>query len=283
MDFKALIKQAQADKEKDQSGNSLFCCVLGPSGAGKSHVIGTLGVKTLFLHFVGEAHGVKSSVKEGGENIVPVCLDYVDGKMLEPDQVLARLRDILSAPQDIKAAGFKAIVLDGLTELDMAVSESKELKKMCLTAAGKVDGFKTTPATKQIMSGIINTFQTVRATIGCHFITTCILTVKEYDDEKAILECSPQLGTFGLAESVLQKFGDRVVVSPLKRVNPKTGEDEEVHVFDSRVTASRSSKDQNGNVKKTINFNSRIESGNLPSLMKADLSDLLKVKAGGEG
>jgi len=280
MSLAELLTESKKQEAADKSGNSLFCCVLGPSGAGKSHAIGTLGVKTLFLHFVGERHGIDSSKKEGSDNIIPYCLDSDGKKSLDPDETLSRLRAILSDPQGLKDQGFGAIVLDGLTEMDMCISDSKELKKMCLTSQGKVDGFKLTPATKRIASGLMNSLQNIRSKTGIHIIVTCILTVGDTDEEGALLGCIPQLGTYGLAESVLQKFGDRVVVTPLVRDDPDTGKKETIRVFDSRVVSTKVSKDVNGIVKKTSNFSCRLSSGELPKLMKADLSELIKIKEG---
>lgn len=272
MSFASLVKESKEAEKLDKSGNSLFLCVLGPSGSGKNHAIGTTRLKTLLVTFMGESHGVKSSRKEGGD-ITPFFVDYANDKQLSPDDTLKRLREVLSDPQAIYDEGFRVIALDGLSELDLCIQQSKELKGQCLTKGGKVDGFRTAGVTKEIVNGLIKSLLTIQRQTGIHIITTCITDVKEFGDSGEVLECSPRLTTFSLAESALQMFADRVVVGP------RTKDDgSRVFVFDSMTGLNRSSKDENGVARKTFNFSPRLSSGELPKLMKADLSELIKIK-----
>jgi len=275
MSLTDLIKRAQVDESKDRSGNSLFCCILGQSGAGKSHSVGSAGVKTLQLYFAGEKHGVKSSKKDGGDNIVPYCIDYADGRQLDPDESLARLREVLADPQGLEKLGFKMIFLDGLSELDLLINGTRELKKQCLTSSGKVDNFRVPSVCKSIAHGIIKDLLTIQTQTGIHIVTSCIIEVKEYGDSGEVLECMPKLSTYSLAEGLLQMFPDRVVVGPQVKEDGTR-----VFVFDSMVGMTKSSKDDKGKVKKTVNFSARLSSGELPRLMKADLSKLIEIKEG---
>ena len=79
MSLKDLIKKAEAADKADKSKGKLFLSILGPSGSGKSHSIGTLGVKTLYLYFAGEKHGVDAARKENVKNITAICID-VNGR-----------------------------------------------------------------------------------------------------------------------------------------------------------------------------------------------------------
>lgn len=270
-----LLKEAKKTEDKDKSGDSLFCCLLGPSGSGKSHTIGTTGLKTLQLYFSGEKHGIKSSKKEGGDNITPFCLDFEGEVMLSPDATLDRLRDILSDPKGLKDAGFKVVALDGLSELDLCIAQSKELKKQCLTKDGKVDGFRTSGVSKAIGNSIVKLLLLLQEKTGIHILTTCILDVQEYGDNNEVVTCAPRLSTYGFAESILQMFEDRVICGPQVKENG-----DRVYVFDSMTSMVRASKDDKGRVKKVLNFNPRIGSGVLPKLMKASLKELMKIKEG---
>ena len=275
MSLQDLLKEAKAAEVADKSGNSLFLCLLGPSGAGKNHAIGTTGLKTLLITFMGESHGVKSSRKEGGDNIIPFFVDYVNDATLDPDQTLARLRSVLSNPQALVDEGFKVIALDGMSELDICINNSNELKKQCMTKMGKVDGFKTAGATKSIGNGIVKTLLSLQRQTGIHVLTTCIVDVREFGDRGEVIDCAPRLSTYGFAESMLQMFADRVVVGP------QTINDERVYVFDSLTDLARASKTESGVVKKAFNFSPRLSSGVLPPIMRADLSKLIEIKEKG--
>ena len=275
MGLQDLLKEAKAAEVADKSGNSLFLCLLGVSGAGKSHCVGTLGVKTLHLYFQAEKHGVKAAKKEGGDNVVPYCLDFANGKELDADEVLTRLRKIMSTPEELLENGFKAIFLDGLSELDVVIGNSKELKKKCLTKGGSVDGFRLSGETQKIANGVVKLFLTVQRLTGIHVITSCILDVSEFGDRNEILACSPKLSTYGLASSLLQMYSDRIIISSqLKDDGTK------VRVFDNMVDLVRVSKDDRGVTKKVMMFEPRLSSGEMPKLMRADLSKVVEIKNG---
>ena len=275
MSLQDMLKKAKEADDKDQSKGKLFLSILGESGAGKSHSIGTLGVKTLLLTFLPERHGVTAAKKEGNNNIVELFLDIDDetGDDLTPDQTLGKLREILNS--DLYGNGFEALVIDGLTELDICISGSNELKKQCLTSAGKVDGFRLGPVTKMIMRGVIKQLITLQKTQGVHIITTCIVDVKERGDNGEVIECNPRLNTYSLAEDTLQQFGDRVVTYKVIKKDKST-----LGIFDFMSDISKTSKDANGVTKKVFNASPRLSTGQIPDkVIKADLKKLLELKA----
>lgn len=275
MSLKSLLAESVAVQKADKTNNALFCCVLGESGGGKTHALGTVGEKTLYLLFKGEKHGSSVIRKEGKENIEEILLDFNGTDELAPDDTLARLRSIIQDHAGLEAAGFKAIVIDGLTEVDLCISQTRELKKQCLTKNGDVDHFKVPAVAKQMLHKLVGQLVDLQIKTGIHVITTCILEVKEKDDKGFILDASPKLTTFSVAETALQLFGDRVVVC--KVVNSKG---EPVYVFDADFSGRRVSKDEVGGIKKQFSFGPRVTSGELPKLMKANLSELIKIKRG---
>lgn len=275
MNLQELLAQAKQADERDKSKDKLFLSILGPSGSGKSHSIGTLGVKTLYLYFTGEKHGVESARKTGSEYIDPVCLDYdaATNTELKPDDVLKRLREIIGS--DLAGAGYEAIAIDGMSELDDCINQTKELQKACLTSQGKIDGFRKPGEVKRMASNIIKQLVKLQQVQGLHVIATTIVDVKDYGDNGLIAECHPRLNTYALAEGLLQQFGDRVIVSLMTK---ESGE--RVYVFDFMTNMSKTSKDATGRVKKTFNFSPRLSTGTIPEqgVMKADLQKLLEYK-----
>ena len=187
MSLKDLIKKAEAADKADKSKGKLFLATLGPSGSGKSHSMGTLGVKTLYLYFAGEKHGVSAARKENSKNITPICVDLNEetGELLTADETLAKVREIIRS--DISELGFEAIAVDGLTELDDCINNSAELKKQCLTSSGKTDGFRIPGVAKKIASGIIKDLVQLQQRTGVHVLVTTILDVKEYEDRKVLM------------------------------------------------------------------------------------------------
>ncbi len=277
-----MLQKASKHEAEDKSKNAVMACLIGPSGSGKSHAIGTSGCKTLYLYFAGEKHGKYSAGKEAGENLVPVCVDYTDlgdgkgDRYLTPDETLNYIKAILRNPQGLLDAGFEAVALDGLTELEGCILMTNELKKMSLSQSGKVDKFKETPNLKKIIRSIIKLVVEIQTKTGIHFFTTCIADVKEYDsDTKEILDCQPRLNSYSVAEDVIQQFGTYFLVNQI--INPETGKG--VHVFDFAAEMHRTSKDDKGRVKKTQNFQPRIQKTFIPEQgkMRADLSKIIEM------
>lgn len=286
LSFDELLNKAKEHEKNDKSKEALTCLLIGPSGAGKSHCIGTLEVKTLYLYFMGERHGPRVAKKEGGDNIEPVCVNYADvgdGKgerHLTPDECLTRLRFILSNGTKLHELGFEAIVIDSLTELEVCVLESRELKQMSLTKEGKVDGFRVPANTKIILRRIFKDIFDIQVSTGLHFITMLLADVKEVDSEtNDILECQPRLNSYTVADDIFPQFATYFVVNWVLKENG-----EKVHIFDFGGSITRESKDAKGRIKKQINFNPRIQNANPPKggKMRADLSQVLKMVKGEE-
>ena len=131
------FKAAEAQVAKSIDNKCLALMLLGQSGAGKSYTIGTFGVRTLLLFGTGESHGPQSAKTAGADNVVPVCWDKDDeGNALSPDQAYKRLLEALGDSEGIKAAGFKAIALDGATELEQMIRKTLKWKQLCETDKG---------------------------------------------------------------------------------------------------------------------------------------------------
>lgn len=265
------------DARKDLDNKSLFLFLLGSSGNGKSYAQGTFGVKTLYLYTQGESHGPKSASTLGGSNVVPVCIDRDGDKELTPDEALNRLNNILDHPDVIQKAGFKAISIDGASEIEALIRSSKKYKLACTTESGKHNGFAEGPATLAQFREVISRLKKLQREIGVHICMTGILTVKEYGEDGLVLDCSPQLSGYAVATGIIQQFDDVMIIGRMQKKD-KIG-----YRFQLVANGTRVSVDNKGEVKKMFNFSPRLTGVDILQLgatLEADLSKLIEVKKG---
>lgn len=267
----------KAIKEAKEAANSplVGAVILGCSGAGKSRAMGTFGVKTLYIYASGEDHGVQSAACNEGADIIPLCFDSDAGKALEPDAAYARLLSILDARDKIKALGVGAVVIDGVSELEALVRNTSMFTEACKTSAGKHNTFAEPAATVTLLRPIFNALKSLQRGLKIHFALSCILDVKALGNNGEIEEASPRLTGYSVAESVVQQFGDVLVVGRMER----NGEIKYKFQFLSEL--SKTSKDDTGRIKRTMNFSPRVTGAmKVPPIMDADLKEVIKLKKG---
>lgn len=262
----------------------LFSAIMGQSGAGKSGVCGTFGVPTLYLFAGGEDHGVSSAItirdKLGMTHpIRAVRFDQgrKDGAVvnLTPDQSIARLHQILTATDDVKKAGFGAVVIDGATELCHLIRESSEWENACKTKSGGHNTYAENDATTAILRRIILPLKRLQEAVGCHVAITSVLDVRSTGDMGEVEVAVPRLPGYGVAESLIQMCGDVLVIGKMT----KDGVSKRKLQF--MVDVERISKDEAQRVKKAINYNPRLKGvETLPPFLDADLREVLKLKRG---
>ena len=271
-DLKAELKKTSVVKEDT---SKLAALILGPSGGGKSTAIGSLGVKTMLLYTRGENHAPAAAKMYGGKNIVPICLDYVDGETLNPSQTLKRCMDILGSTEAIKAEGFKAVVIDSATELEAMIKGSQTFINM----VGGND-FKKADVAVDMMRAIILKLIDLQREIGIHYVVTCALDVKELSQNGEIIDAQPKLVGYRLAENLVQMFSDVIVVGAMSN-----GDDVQ-HRFQFASGVSKQQKDKAGGIKKTVNFRPRLTSVDLTKVLEphgttaADFKILMEMKKG---
>lgn len=274
-DFQAAIKQAT----ESLNSPKLELMVLGSSGSGKSSCIGTLGVKTLYLFGSRESHGPKAASVAGGGNIVPLNFEFATpasgeaARELTPDESFNFLKFVLQQDEWLKKEQFGAIALDGIAVLENVVKGTTEFKRRCTTDKGKHNTFKESEAAQELISEIINLLKRAQRNLGVHIVVTSMLDVKEVDPFGAILEATPKLQSFGLAETLVAAFGDVLVVGKMQKNGVVK------YKFQSGSDLVKVSKDELGNVKKMMNFSPRVSGKTLPAVMDADLSEVIKLKA----
>lgn len=263
-DFEA----AELEGLKDVKSNKLFLIMLGPSGSGKSRIIGTLGVKTLYVYGSGEKHGPNSAKVMGKDNIVPVCFDKEGGKQLSPEAAMTRLMTILADVNGIKERGFGAVAIDGLSEIEQVLFETQKLK-----LAKAANGFSAGSVEVLMMRPIIDALRNLQSELDLHVVVTCIIHTKEFADDGSILDASPGLYGYQVASSIIQQFGDILVVGRMVL------EDKVVHRIQPMANVSKTTKDPKGEVRKTMNFSTRMKHLDIttfPETIAADLSILVR-------
>lgn len=274
-DFKRAGEIAKKALETDL----LELIILGPQGAGKSYAIGSMGCKTLYLYGTRESHGPKSASAEGYKNLTPICIDYgvwpgeTTEREFTDDESLQFLKAILTDYNYLKSEGYKAIAVDGMAVLESLVKGSTEWKERCKSTSGKHNSFKETEASQEMIGGIVNLLKAAQREIGCHIVVTGILDVKETDHTGAVIEATPRLGGYGLAEQLNQNFGDIVVVGKMSKGGVTK------YKFQFMTDLTRVSKDEVGNQKKAMNFSPRLSGLKVDPVLDADLAALAKLKA----
>lgn len=273
-DFDRAFKEAQEDLKNSR----LFLLLLGSSGNGKSYAQGTFGCKTLYLYTEGESHGPKSAKMEGKDNIHPICLNLENGKELSADESIKRLFSILDNAEYIKKSGFKAIALDGLSELESLIRDSTKFRTMTTTDSGKHNGFAEAGATLFQLKEIISKLKRVQRECGVHICATEILSVKELSPEGMILDSTPQLIGYSVATGVVQQFDDVMIIGKMQK------KDKISYRFQLLAEATKVSADSvTKEIKKTFNFSPRLTGVDilaLPPTLEANLSELIKLKEG---
>ncbi len=268
-DFTQAIKEAQTDL----TNKSLFLLLLGQSGSGKSYAQGTYGLKTLYLYTQGENHGPASAATLGGANAVPVCIDRVGGAVLSPEDSLARLDTILDDITSIKKHGFQAIAIDGATEIEALIRGTAKFKVISAK-----NSFEEGPATLLVFRGILNKLKKLQRETGIHVCMTCALTVREYGEDNAIIDSTPQLVGFQVATGLVQQFGDVLVVGRMVK------NDKSAHRFQLMAGVNKTTKDfKTKEVTKTFNFSPRITGTDitaLPRTLDANLAGIIAIKEG---
>ena len=276
-DFAKAEKAALARKD---SPKALGAIVLAPSSGGKSFLMGTLGVKTLYLFSGAEDHGPSSAILAGGSDVVDLQYDMDSGKTLGHDATMKNLLSILSDVEGIKAAGFKAVAVDGLTALEQIIRETSQFKVDCLSKEGKHNGFQEPAATLRQLTQAFDLLRKLRREAGMHYLVSCILDVKTQGDDGEITDSEPQLLGYKLPAVLLPQFPTQLVVGRMQ--NP---EGKEEHRLQFNASVSKASVDnKTKELKKYTNFCPRIEgvsSDKLPPHMKADLKQVLKLQETG--
>jgi hypothetical protein len=260
-------------EETKTLSNRLSLMIAGPSGAGKSHLIGTYPGKVLYLTAGPEVHGVDAARKTG-KNVTAIAIDRDKTGPLSADAALARF-DAATDPESIRTNGFELIALDGLTELEKLVRASAKWKAICTTKGGGHDSFKEGPATIAMMDHCLTRLRNLQFDQGLDIAVTCILDVTETNKATGEIEAAkPRLQSYQVAESMIQQFGDIVIIGSMQEAG-KSG-----RVIQMQTDLVRKSVDlDTKEVKKIFGITPRLQGVDVvPPYIRADLSAVLNLK-----
>ena len=268
------FEKALANAKQDLTSNKLFLILLGASGNGKSYALGTLGVKTLYLYAEGEDHGPASAFQKGQANILPFCFNRSDeGALLSADDALKRLHAILDDVETLTKYKIKAIAIDGASEIEDILRETKFFK------ASTTKAFSEGPVEHGMFKVIVSKLKNLQRVIGIHVVLTCILNVKELGDDGTILDSTPALHGYQVATGLVQQFADVMLIGRMQK-GGKVGYRLQLLAAASKSTGNFDTKE----VRKTLNFSPRLTGVDiltLPPLLEPDLSKLIELKAKG--
>lgn len=273
------FKAAREAAKKALDSKTLGAIILGPSGAGKSYLAGTMPGKILYLFTDAEGHGPKGAKANGGD-VDGLQIDKDDeGNNLTADQSYNRLLDILSDTDGIVSEGFQSIVIDSLTEVEAIIRQTGAFKRKCETNTGKHNSFAEPSATIEMFRPILSKLRDLSLQHDIHYAATCPLTVQSLGDDGQIMESSPRLSGYSVAENLILQFPDVLVVGQVE-IKGKKGH---CLQFNSE-SVSKQSKDLAGQIKKLVNFSPRITGvKNPPQLMAANLSKVIEMKEQANG
>lgn len=263
-----------SQEESKTLSSRLSLMIAGPSGAGKSHLIGTYPGKVLYLTAGAEIHGADSAKRSGG-NVVTISIDRDATGALSADAALARF-EAATNPDAVKKAGFQLVALDGLTELEKIVRASSKFKAMCATVKGGHDNFKEGPATIALMDSALSRLRNLQFDLDLDLAVTCILDVTETNKKTGEIEAAkPRLQSYQVAESMIQQFGDIVIIGQMQDPSGASG-----RVLQMHTKLKRESVDQeSGEVKKIFGITPRLQGvAEVPAYIKANLAEVLKLK-----
>ena len=263
-----------ATETTDTLSSRLSLLVAGPSGAGKSHLIGTYPGKVLYLTAGGEIHGVDSARKTS-KNITPIAIDRDKSGPLSADDAVKRFIAVTDSAS-VQKAGFELVVFDGLTELEKVVRATAKWKNLCQTKDGGHNSFAEPSATLQLMDALILRLRNLQFDLGLDLVVTCILDVTETNKRTGEIESAkPRLQGYQVAESMVQQFGDIVIIGQMVNADKVSG-----RVLQMQGDLVRQSVDlKTQEVKKFFGITPRLAGvENVPPFIKADLSAILKLK-----
>lgn len=271
-DFEKALK---ASKEMSSNTN-LFLIALGPSGGGKSYLMGTLEQKTLYLYVSGESHGPQSARVPGGDLVEPYCLDFYDGKQLDPDATFKNLLFILNSGAMLKKHGYKAVAIDGASELEFVIRNTKEWNIRTTNDKGKHDGFMEINATCDMFRQVTSAAKNLQREIGVHIFMTCVLDVRSVGEYGEILESAPRLRGARVAETLVQQFDEVVAIGRMVK------DDVVKHKIQMMTKMSKIAKEVSG-ASRAVNYNPRItglSSHEIPAFLPASLKSVVDLKKG---
>jgi hypothetical protein len=125
------------------------------------------------------------------------------------------------------------------------------------------------------MDQVLNKLINLQFELGIDVAVTCILDVKSTNSKTGeIEEGQPRLQGYSIAEGRIQMFGDIITIGQMQGANG-VGRVIQMHTDLTRKSVNQDTQE----VKKIFGITPRLQGvANIPNFIKADLSELLKLK-----
>lgn len=264
--------------------SKLALILLGPSGAGKSSICGTLGVRTLFLYSIAEEHGPANAMQfSKNKNVLPYPYDVniSTGEMLSPDLAYKNLLDILKDTEGLKKQKIGAIVVDGATQVETMIQSTTQWSE-AVARNYKGNASYAGPITLAMFRPILTSLSTLRKELDIHYVMTGILHVKELGEDGSLLEASPSLAGYNVAEGLIQNFPDVLMIGAMKNPKGILAPRIQLHSSVTKTTSDFKTKE----VRKILNCSNRLTGIKMDlaptTTLPPNLALIAKIKADGK-
>lgn len=268
--------------------------VFGPPGGGKSGMLGTFGVKTLHLYSDVEYHGEDSMNLHKNCHVDAYNFERdKDGNRLAPAKALENLASIIQDEEMIKSRGYKAIVIDSLSELESLVIETSAWKAKTTDSHGQPKMY-TDPVTISMINPFLSQLRNLQTKLGIHYAMTALLDVKRMGDAGEILEGTAKAKGYGVLFHLLVSFPDRFILGHMvttkgaTKLKPRIQIDAQL----SRISKEFAIGSAPAKVSKVLNLRTKIsgcDMSTFPNTMAPNFARVIEckiakkyVKAGGE-
>lgn len=263
------IKATKKDKNP-----ALFACVLGAQGGGKSGTLGTFGLPTLIIRTPLECHGVQNaiSVAESLYGDKAKVDEYEISPTLSGDEQFKSIIAILDELIKLPETPYKVVCLDSITDIQLNVVRKADSWMTMCSPGGKFNKFSEGASDIHFFNILLTKLKELADKKGVHIVVTVAAQLQTLSDDGSEVIARPSLLGTQVAGFINRCCGTVLFVN-------KVNEDGEIsHKFLFNTKLRKDSKDLNGRVTKTENFNSRIQgflSNDLPESCDANFSKIL--------
>jgi hypothetical protein len=262
--------------------------VFGPPGGGKSGMLSTFGVKTIYFMSDVEAQGRHSArIHKNCEiDFLNFERHEVTGEKLSPAKALESLGARLSDVEWFRSRGYKAVVVDSVSELEALVVETPAWRTKTTDKNGETKMY-TDPITIAMITPFLAQLRNLQAILKIHYAVTALLDVKRMGEAGEILEGTAKSRGYGVLFHLLVSFPDRFILGHMspgpnaKKLKPRIQIDAQL----SRVAKEFAQNGAPAKVSKVLNLRTKVagcDMSTFPNTMAPDFSRIIACKRAGK-
>jgi hypothetical protein len=264
-----------AKKEKNAP---LFACVLGAQGGGKSGTLGTFGLPTLIIRTPLENHGTQNAINVAGKLFdKEIQIDEFEiPSTLSGDKQFEALISLLD--ELIKTDNpYKVVCLDSITDVQLNVIRKADSWMALCSPGGKYSKFNEGSSDIHFFNILLMKLKELSDKKNVHVVVTVAAQLQTLSDDGTEVIARPSLLGTQVAGFINRCCGTVLFVNKIN----EDGESSHKFLFNTKLR--KDSKDLNGRITKTENFNSRIQgilSNDLPESCEASFAKILSKMKG---